>query len=117
MECVQRIGTHSQKTEDSGGLEVIFTTPLDLDTSGDISKYDNDMTEGRFWAILFATCIALKFLELIGVPLWTDNEEINLEHDQPITLLDWAKGKSKLPNIKSGKHTKLRFGKWTIKIY
>mgnify|MGYP003640669045 CR=1 FL=1 len=74
-------------------MEVNFTTPLDLDTSGDISKYDNAMTEGKFWAILFATCIALKFLELIGVPLWTDNERIELEQGQLITLLDWAKGK------------------------
>ncbi len=50
-------------------MEVTFKTPLDLDTSGDISKHYDSMTEERFWAILFATCIALKFLELIGVPL------------------------------------------------
>jgi len=69
MECVQRTGTHSQKTEDSGGLEVIFTTPLDLDTSGDISKYGNDMTEGKVWTILLVWAIVIFILDALGVPL------------------------------------------------
>jgi len=50
-------------------MEVNFTTPLDLDTSGDISKYDNDMTEGKFWTILLVWAIVLFILDALGVPL------------------------------------------------